>query len=46
MKLEGIDHVALAVPDLDQTVEWYRDNESWWAPSKDATESFYASKGQ
>ena len=25
MKLEGIDHVALAVPDLDQTVEWYRD---------------------
>ena len=25
MKLEGIDHVAVAVPDLDQTVEWYRD---------------------
>ena len=25
MELQGIDHVALAVPDIDQTVEWYRD---------------------
>ncbi len=25
MKLEGIDHVALAVPDIDRAVEWYRD---------------------
>ena len=25
MKLEGIDHVALAVPDLAETIEWYRD---------------------
>ncbi len=23
MKLEGIDHVALAVPDLDQAIAWY-----------------------
>jgi len=31
---------------LAATIEWYRDNESWWAPSKDQTEAFYASKGQ
>lgn len=31
---------------LASTIEWYRDNEAWWAPSKAATESFYASKGQ
>ncbi len=31
---------------LAATIEWYRDNEAWWAPSKDATEAFYASKGQ
>ncbi|WCM56356.1 dTDP-glucose 4,6-dehydratase [Microbacterium sp. EF45047] len=31
---------------LAVTIEWYRDNEAWWAPSKDATEAFYASKGQ
>lgn len=31
---------------LASTIEWYRANEPWWAPSKDATESFYASKGQ
>lgn len=31
---------------LAATIEWYRDNESWWAPAKDATEAFYASKGQ
>ncbi len=23
MKLEGIDHVAIAVPDLDQAIAWY-----------------------
>ncbi|WP_396668824.1 dTDP-glucose 4,6-dehydratase [Microbacterium sp. R86528] len=28
------------------TIQWYRDNEAWWAPAKDATEAFYASKGQ
>jgi len=31
---------------LSATIDWYRDNESWWAPSKDAVEAFYAGKGQ
>ena len=31
---------------LAATIRWYRDNEDWWAPAKDATEAFYASKGQ
>ncbi|MFS2240931.1 dTDP-glucose 4,6-dehydratase [Microbacterium sp. OR16] len=31
---------------LADTIRWYRDNESWWAPSKDQTEAFYATKGQ
>lgn len=31
---------------LAATIEWYRVNEAWWAPAKDATEAFYASKGQ
>lgn len=31
---------------LAATIEWYRSNEDWWAPAKDATEAFYASKGQ
>lgn len=31
---------------LAATIQWYRENESWWAPSKDKTEAFYASKGQ
>ncbi|MEV7798394.1 dTDP-glucose 4,6-dehydratase [Microbacterium foliorum] len=31
---------------LASTIEWYRENESWWAPSKDSTEAFYAGKGQ
>jgi dTDP-glucose 4,6-dehydratase len=28
------------------TIDWYKNNEAWWAPTKDATEAFYASKGQ
>ena len=28
------------------TIEWYRANESWWAPAKERVEAFYASKGQ
>lgn len=28
------------------TIDWYRQNEAWWAPAKDATEAFYATKGQ
>ncbi|MCT9818768.1 dTDP-glucose 4,6-dehydratase [Microbacterium sp. W1N] len=31
---------------LAATIEWYRENESWWAPAKDGVEAFYASKGQ
>ncbi|GAA2530137.1 dTDP-glucose 4,6-dehydratase [Microbacterium mitrae] len=31
---------------LAATIQWYRDNEAWWAPSKDATEAFYAKQGQ
>ncbi|ALJ19064.1 dTDP-glucose 4,6-dehydratase [Microbacterium sp. No. 7] len=31
---------------LAATVDWYRENESWWAPAKDTTEAFYAAKGQ
>ncbi|SIN70366.1 dTDP-glucose 4,6-dehydratase [Agromyces cerinus] len=31
---------------LAATIEWYRANEAWWTPAKDATEAFYASKGQ
>ena len=31
---------------LAATIDWYRANESWWAPAKDATEAFYASQGQ
>lgn len=31
---------------LRATVEWYRDNEAWWAPAKDATEAFYAEQGR
>ena len=31
---------------LAATIQWYRDNESWWAPAKDGVEAFYAAKGQ
>jgi len=31
---------------LAATIAWYRDNENWWAPAKDATEAFYARHGQ
>lgn len=31
---------------LAATIDWYRANEAWWAPAKDATEAFYATKGQ
>jgi dTDP-glucose 4,6-dehydratase len=31
---------------LADTVAWYRDNEAWWAPQKDATEAKYAAQGQ
>jgi dTDP-glucose 4,6-dehydratase len=31
---------------LEATIRWYRDNEAWWAPAKDATEAFYAARSQ
>ncbi len=31
---------------LAATIDWYRENEAWWAASKDGVEAFYASKGQ
>ncbi|MHC2999672.1 dTDP-glucose 4,6-dehydratase [Microbacterium sp. HJ5] len=31
---------------LGATIDWYRENESWWAPAKAATEASYARKGQ
>ena len=31
---------------LAQTIEWYRDHESWWRPAKEATERKYAAQGQ
>jgi dTDP-glucose 4,6-dehydratase len=31
---------------LAATIEWYRDNENSWSPTKDATEAFYARLGQ
>lgn len=31
---------------LAETIHWYRENEAWWAPTKDATEAFYARLGQ
>lgn len=27
---------------LEATIAWYRENESWWRPVKDATEARYA----
>lgn len=31
---------------LAQTIAWYRDNEDWWRPAKEATEAKYAKQGQ
>ena len=31
---------------LKQTIEWYRDHESWWAGGKDEVEAGYAARGQ
>ncbi len=31
---------------LRATIEWYRANESWWAPMKDAVEVTYGERGQ
>ena len=31
---------------LRDTIAWYRDNEQWWRPAKEATEAKYAARGQ
>ena len=31
---------------LEATIAWYRDNETWWRPVKEATEARYAAQGQ
>ena len=31
---------------LKATIEWYRDNEAWWRPAKEATEAKYKAQGQ
>ena len=31
---------------LRATIDWYRENEGWWRPQKDATEAKYAKAGQ
>ena len=31
---------------LAATIEWYRGNEDWWRPAKEATEAKYARQGQ
>ena len=31
---------------LAETIEWYRENEAWWRPAKEATERRYAAQGQ
>ena len=34
------------VEGLAQTIQWYRDNEQWWRPAKEATEAKYKAQGQ
>ena len=31
---------------LAETIRWYRENEAWWRPAKEATERRYAAQGQ
>lgn len=31
---------------LSETIDWYRQHESWWSPAKRTTEAFYARLGQ
>ncbi|MDR7330856.1 dTDP-glucose 4,6-dehydratase [Corynebacterium guangdongense] len=31
---------------LARTIQWYRDNETWWRPIKDRVEAGYATRGQ
>ena len=40
--LEDVTQPRLAPP----LIAWYRDNEAWWAPQKEATEAKYRQAGQ
>lgn len=31
---------------LAQTIQWYKDNEAWWRPAKEVTETKYAKQGR
>jgi dTDP-glucose 4,6-dehydratase len=31
---------------LTQTIQWYRDHETWWAPAKERTEQTYQRLGR
>ena len=31
---------------IEDTIRWYRENEGWWRPQKDATEAKYKEQGQ
>ena len=31
---------------LAETIRWYRENEAWWRPAKEATEARYRAQGQ
>lgn len=31
---------------LAQTIQWYKENEAWWRPAKEATEAKYTKQGQ
>ena len=31
---------------LAATIDWYRENEQWWRPAKEATEAKYKAQGQ
>jgi dTDP-glucose 4,6-dehydratase len=31
---------------LQETIDWYRNNESWWRPLKDEAEAVYQERGQ
>ena len=31
---------------IEETIDWYRENEAWWRPQKAATEAKYAEQGQ
>ena len=44
--LESADTLDAFAAGLAATIDWYRANEAWWAPQKDATEARYRAQGQ